>query len=40
VFEAMAEIYASLAKTPLASTAPEDIGSELELPAILDELRQ
>jgi 3-hydroxyisobutyrate dehydrogenase-like beta-hydroxyacid dehydrogenase len=40
LFEAMAEIYAALAKTPLASTAPEDVGSELELAAILDELRQ
>jgi 3-hydroxyisobutyrate dehydrogenase-like beta-hydroxyacid dehydrogenase len=40
LFEAMAEIYAALAKTPLASTAPEDVGSELELAAILDELRR
>jgi hypothetical protein len=40
LFEAMAEIYASLATTPLAATAPEDVGSELELAAILDELRQ
>jgi 3-hydroxyisobutyrate dehydrogenase-like beta-hydroxyacid dehydrogenase len=40
LFEAMAAVYAALAKTPLASTAPEDVGAELELSAILDELRQ
>jgi 3-hydroxyisobutyrate dehydrogenase-like beta-hydroxyacid dehydrogenase len=40
LFEAMAEVYAMLANTPLASTPPEDVGSELELPAILDALRQ
>ncbi len=40
LFEAMAEIYATLARTPLASTAPEDLDSELELSAILDELRR
>lgn len=40
LFEAMAEIYAALARTPLASTAPEGLDSELELSAILDELRR
>jgi 3-hydroxyisobutyrate dehydrogenase-like beta-hydroxyacid dehydrogenase len=40
LFDAMAEIYASLATTPLAATAPENVGSDLELPAILDELRR
>jgi 3-hydroxyisobutyrate dehydrogenase-like beta-hydroxyacid dehydrogenase len=40
LFGAMAEVYAGLAQTPLAETAPEDIGSELELAALLDELRQ
>jgi 3-hydroxyisobutyrate dehydrogenase-like beta-hydroxyacid dehydrogenase len=40
LFDAMAEVYAGLAETPQASTAPEDVGSELELAAILDQLRQ
>jgi 3-hydroxyisobutyrate dehydrogenase-like beta-hydroxyacid dehydrogenase len=40
LFEAMAEVYAMLANTPLASMPPEDVGSELELVAILDRLRQ
>jgi 3-hydroxyisobutyrate dehydrogenase-like beta-hydroxyacid dehydrogenase len=40
LFEAVAEVYTTLANTPLASTPPEDVGSELELTAILDRLRQ
>jgi 3-hydroxyisobutyrate dehydrogenase-like beta-hydroxyacid dehydrogenase len=39
LFEAMAEIYAAMADTPLASTPPEAVGSELELSALLDALR-
>jgi 3-hydroxyisobutyrate dehydrogenase-like beta-hydroxyacid dehydrogenase len=39
LFEAMAEIYATTARTPLATTAPEDISSELKLVEILDALR-
>jgi 3-hydroxyisobutyrate dehydrogenase-like beta-hydroxyacid dehydrogenase len=39
LFEAMAEIYASLAETPLAQTGPEEVPHDLLLTEALDRLR-
>ena len=39
LFEAMAEVYAALSRTPLARTSPEDVDAEAALQALLDELR-
>ncbi len=39
LFEAMAEIYAALAETPLARENPEDLPADLSLPQVLDRLR-
>jgi 3-hydroxyisobutyrate dehydrogenase-like beta-hydroxyacid dehydrogenase len=39
LFEAMAEVYADLAKTPLASLSPEDVADERALPDVLRDLR-
>jgi len=39
LFEAMAEIYAALAETPLARGNPEDLPADLSLPQVLDRLR-
>ena len=39
LFEAMAEVYAGLARTPLAAAKPEDIVADLELGDVLDGLR-
>jgi hypothetical protein len=39
LFEAMAEIYASLAKTPLAQTSPEDVPRDARIADVLDGLR-
>ena len=39
LFEAMAEVYADLARTPLASEPPESIAREPRLEDILDEIK-
>jgi 3-hydroxyisobutyrate dehydrogenase-like beta-hydroxyacid dehydrogenase len=39
LFDAMAEVYERLARTPLAQRAPEDVATELALTDVLDELR-
>ena len=39
LFEAMADVYAALARTPLAAAEPEDIVANLELGDVLDGLR-
>ena len=39
LFEAMAEVYAGLAETPLARTNPEDVAADLSLAELLDGLR-
>ena len=39
LFEAMAEVYASLAVTPAAERAPEEIPDDESLPQILDAMR-
>ena len=39
LFEAIAEIYGTIARTPLARANPEDVPSDLSIPVILDELR-
>ncbi len=39
LFEAMAEVYASLARTPAADRPPEEITGDESLPQILDALR-
>ena len=39
LFEAMAEVYATLARTPVASTSPEEIASDVSLEELLDALR-
>jgi 3-hydroxyisobutyrate dehydrogenase-like beta-hydroxyacid dehydrogenase len=39
LFDAMAEVYERLARTPLARRAPEDVEPELTLTDVLDELR-
>jgi hypothetical protein len=39
LFEAMAEVYASLAETELATRAPESIPREPALEDILDEIK-
>jgi hypothetical protein len=38
LFEAMAEVYAALARRPLAQEAPEDVDSGVELERVLREL--
>jgi hypothetical protein len=38
LFEAMAEVYAALAETPLGGEAPEAIAAEPELEQVLDGL--
>ena len=40
LFEAMAEVYETLARTPLASTSPEEVASDVSLEELLDALRQ
>lgn len=40
LFEAMAEVYAAIASTPLAQASPEDIPSGLSTPEILDRLHR
>jgi len=40
LFEAMAEIYAALAGTPLATMNPEEVPEELALTWVLDRLRE
>ncbi len=39
LFEAMAEVYSALATTSLASSAPEEIASDLGLRDVLGEMR-
>lgn len=39
LFEAMAEVYATLARTPLASTSPEEVASDVSLEELLEALR-
>jgi len=39
LFDAMAEVYAALATTPLGATAPEELPADLSLDGVLDELR-
>lgn len=39
LFDAMAEVYERLSRTPLAQRSPEDIGRELTLDDVLEELR-
>jgi 3-hydroxyisobutyrate dehydrogenase-like beta-hydroxyacid dehydrogenase len=39
LFEAMAEVYDTLARTPLARTSPEEVVSEVPLEDLLDGLR-
>jgi 3-hydroxyisobutyrate dehydrogenase-like beta-hydroxyacid dehydrogenase len=39
LFEAMAEVYTALAKTPLAASAPEELPEEIALTDVLDDLR-
>jgi 3-hydroxyisobutyrate dehydrogenase-like beta-hydroxyacid dehydrogenase len=39
LFDAMAEVYERLARTPLARRSPEDVAHELALEDVLDELR-
>jgi hypothetical protein len=39
LFEAMAEVYAALAKSPLAAQAPEDVQSAPRLEYVLDRLQ-
>ena len=39
LFEAMAEVYETLARTPLASTSPEEVASDVLLEELLDALR-
>jgi 3-hydroxyisobutyrate dehydrogenase-like beta-hydroxyacid dehydrogenase len=38
LFEAMAEVYAALARRPLAQGTPEDVGAGVELERVLQEL--
>ncbi len=40
LFEAMAEIYAALAETPLAQESPEDIPADLTLAQVLDRMQR
>jgi 3-hydroxyisobutyrate dehydrogenase-like beta-hydroxyacid dehydrogenase len=39
LFEAMAEVYEALARTPLARTSPEEVASDVPLEDLLDGLR-
>ena len=39
LFEALAEVYVNLARTPFAEAAPEEIASDVELRDVLDGLR-
>jgi 3-hydroxyisobutyrate dehydrogenase-like beta-hydroxyacid dehydrogenase len=39
LFEAMAEVYAATARTPLAATSPEEIPAELEITRLLGSLQ-
>jgi 3-hydroxyisobutyrate dehydrogenase-like beta-hydroxyacid dehydrogenase len=39
LFEAMAEVYEALAKTPLAQSSPEELPAELSLDDVLGDLR-
>ena len=39
LFDAVAEVYERLARTPLARRSPEDVAHELALEDVLDELR-
>jgi 3-hydroxyisobutyrate dehydrogenase-like beta-hydroxyacid dehydrogenase len=39
LFEAMAEIYENIARTPLARTSPEDVATDAPLPELLDRIR-
>jgi 3-hydroxyisobutyrate dehydrogenase-like beta-hydroxyacid dehydrogenase len=39
LFEAMAEVYEGLARTPLSRTSPEEVASDAVLEELLDELR-
>jgi 3-hydroxyisobutyrate dehydrogenase-like beta-hydroxyacid dehydrogenase len=39
LFEAMAEVYDALSQTPLAGGHPEELGSDLELTGVLEDLR-
>ena len=38
LFEAMAEIYAAMARTPLANESPEELPPDLTLERVLDGL--
>jgi 3-hydroxyisobutyrate dehydrogenase-like beta-hydroxyacid dehydrogenase len=40
LFEAMADVYSSLASSSLAAAAPEVVAPDLELRAVLDEMRE
>ena len=40
LFEAMADVYSALSKSPLAGAAPEEIASDLHLRDVLDEMRE
>jgi 3-hydroxyisobutyrate dehydrogenase-like beta-hydroxyacid dehydrogenase len=39
LFEALAEVYEALARTPLASKSPEEVASDVSLEELLDDLR-
>jgi 3-hydroxyisobutyrate dehydrogenase-like beta-hydroxyacid dehydrogenase len=40
LFEAMAEVFGELSRTSLAERHPEDLGADLELPDVLEDLRR
>lgn len=39
LFDAMAEVYAAIARTQLAETSPEDVPSEISLSTVLERMR-